>query len=323
VPSPFIDSEPFGSRQVLIVLHDNAIVQALHLELELAAIVILGAGGLLGSELVNVFERTGEYRVVALSHKKADVTDEAGLAETFAQHTPCVIINCAALIDVEYCETHPFEAWKVNALGAGAVVHAARTLLHPPAIVHMSTAYVFGNEKTRFTESDEARPVNSYGLSKLMGETLVETEAKAARMKYTIVRTSWLYGPTRKTFVDSLVEKFRAKIPFYVVGDQFGDYTSAQDLAEGIRELVLGESASGIYHLCNASVGGVTRYDAALLCADTLGLDRKLLKRVSWTDIFRVPYPVRAVLESTKFRKLPDWKKSLGAYFRKQYGKTH
>jgi dTDP-4-dehydrorhamnose reductase len=187
--------------------------------------------------------------------------------------------------------------------------------------IHISSAYVFGSDRKRFREDDEARPVNNYGISKLMGERLVEAEARAAGMRFFIIRTSWLYGRFRPTLVDSIVTKLREHKPFAVIDDHRGVVTSTKNLAWGVGELIKNKYASGTYHLFDKSNGGVTKYEIALEIAKTLGFDSRLLKRISWADILTVSYPTSAILVNTKFRAFPDWRTSLRAYLLEHYGK--
>lgn len=288
----------------------------------LATILIVGAKGLLGAELVDFFKQSGSYSVVGLGHADADITDERNLAHSFSRYTPDIIINCAAQINVEYCEAHPFEAWRINAFGPGAIVHTMRVLGLQASLIHISSAYVFGNDRKRFREYDAAHPVNMYGVSKLMGERLVEAEAHAAGIRFFIIRTSWLYGRFRPTLVDSMVKRLRAHKPFAVIDDHRSVVTSAKNLARGIEELIKREQyASGTYHFFDQSNGGVTKYEIALEIAQTLCFDQRLLKRISGTDILTVSYPTSAILVSTKFRAFPDWRTSLRAYVLEHYGK--
>lgn len=287
-------------------------------------ILILGGKGLLGAELADFFKRSSRYTPIPLGHKEGDVTDERKLARTFLRHQPDVIINCAALINVERCETEPFEAWRVNAFGAGAVAHAARRSGLSPTVIHISSAYVFGDDKSTFCEDDEARPVNSYGAAKSAGETLFAAEAGAAGMRHFVIRTSWLYGRFRDTLADTVVKVLRQSKPFEVVSDQWSVVTSARDFAEGVQELLENKRyKSGVYHFFDKSRGGVTRYGIALVVAKTLGFDPTLLKKVPRSKIFRVPYPRSAVLQNTKFRVFPNWKKSLQAYLIQRYGQKN
>lgn len=287
----------------------------------LPTILIVGAKGLLGAELVDFFTRSGSYSVVGQSHADADITQEKELLRSLSRYRPDIIINCAALINVAYCEANPFEAWKINAFGPGAIVHAIRVLGLKGSFIHISSAYVFGNDRKRFREYDEAHPVNNYGVSKLMGERLVEAEARAAGIRFFIIRTSWLYGRFRPTFVDMAVTKLREQGPFEVIDDHKGVVTSAKNLARGIEELLKNKYTSGTYHLFDKSKGGVTKYDIALEIAETLCFDSRLLKRISGGKSRIVSYPTSAVLVNTKFRAFPDWRISLRAYLLEQYGK--
>ncbi len=285
-------------------------------------ILIFGAEGLLGAELTDFFKRAGLYSVVGLTRADADITEEKRIYMSLSNYKPDTIINCAALINVEYCEANPFEACRINAFGSGAIAHAIRRLGLKASMVNISSAYVFGNDRKEFRENDEARPVNNYGISKLMGERLVEAEARAAGIRFFIIRTSWLYGRFRPTFVDVIVKRLQEHDLFEAIDDHKSVVTSAKDMALGIEELITQDQySSGIYHFSNKSDGGVTKYEIAREIAKTLYFDSSSLKSAHGEDILRVSYPTSAVLVNTKFRQFPDWRVSLRAYLLEQYGK--
>lgn len=284
-------------------------------------ILILGDKGLLGAELVDHFKRSDWCFVVGLSRIQADITDEKTLVRAFSRYAPDIIINCAALINVEYCETHPFEAWKTNAFGPGAILHAARALGLRTSVIHPSSAYVFGNNRKRFREDDEVYPLNTYGTSKLMGERLAEAEARAANIPLFIIRTSWLYGRFRPTFVDTIARALLDGVPFEAIANYRSVVTSTKNLAGGIEKLIRNARYSpGTYHFFDTSSGGVTRYEIALEVAKTLGFDQRLLKKVSGADILTVPCPKSSILINTKFPPFPDWRVSLQKYVLEHYG---
>src|ERR1700722_12321669 len=133
-------------------------------------ILILGSGGQLGTALYKVL--TNEYRVIALTSKELDITDQAAVNKPIQKEKPNYVINAAAFNKVDMAEVNPAPAFLVNALGPYYLALAAK---HGGAIfVHISTDYVFGGNKDFFTETDAPRPLNVYGASKFSGEQLVE-----------------------------------------------------------------------------------------------------------------------------------------------------
>jgi dTDP-4-dehydrorhamnose reductase len=157
-------------------------------------IVIVGAKGMLGSELTRVL--ASEHEVTAWDIDEVDITDRAGTLARVTGAKPDLILNAAALVDVEVCEKQPDAAWKTNAVGSQNLALAARALSAEYLLI--STDYVFdGTAREDYDEFSLPNPINQYGKSKLAGERLA---AAVWPMTY-IVRTSWLFGHRPKNYV--------------------------------------------------------------------------------------------------------------------------
>jgi dTDP-4-dehydrorhamnose reductase len=157
-----------------------------------------------------------------------------------------VVIHPAAWTDTAGCERDPERAHLVNGEAAGYVAEAAREAGAPIAFV--STNEVFDGEKgTPYDETDDTRPINEYGRSKLAGEQAVQ----AAGSAHYIVRTSWLYGPGRVSFPEKVLERARADGRLRLVTDETASPTWTVDLAQAIAR-VIATSEYGVYHLANA-----------------------------------------------------------------------
>ena len=216
--------------------------------------LITGSSGQLGKELL----KTAPHGIAAigLSHQQADITNPRQLEEVFKTHRPSVVINAAAMADVDACETHREQAETVNAIGPGNVARAATKV--GARTIHISTDYVFdGLRTTPYPPHAETNPVNFYGKTKLAGEKATLAEAPGAL----IVRTAWLYAPTGKTFFTRTVETLRGATPVKAIDDKWGSPTLSTDLAEALWMCVTDQSIIGTYHF--ASEGSVTRYDIA------------------------------------------------------------
>src|SRR6266478_8533395 len=136
--------------------------------------VILGSGGRLGAALARAWRAAGET-VHGFPRAELDLGDTAALERTLGALDFDVLVNCAALTNVDYCETHPEEARRIN---AEAVRHLGQICATRGArCVHISTDYVFDGEKREpYLETDEVRPISHYGASKRAGElALLET----------------------------------------------------------------------------------------------------------------------------------------------------
>lgn len=216
-------------------------------------IVITGCKGQLGNELTSILslgkseigkipEALFEAEVLPVDVEELDITDFDAVLAFVEREKPDVIINSAAMTNVDGCETMQDVAFKVNAAGVRNLAVAAETV--GAKLVHVSTDYVFrGNGTSPYTEWDKTDPQSVYGKSKALGEQY----ALAFCKKSFIVRTSWLYGYIGKNFVKTVRRVMRERGAMTVVNDQRGNPTNANDLAHHILKLCV-TSEYGIYH---------------------------------------------------------------------------
>ncbi|MDD4497765.1 MAG: NAD(P)-dependent oxidoreductase, partial [Methanosarcinaceae archaeon] len=173
--------------------------------------LILGSCGMLGQALCKVFPEA-----VRLTHRDLELTDRQKVIASVKKIKPDVVINAAAYTDVEACEEKRGLAFRVNSHGPGYIAEACAGT--GAILVHFSTDYVFDGSKKEYVESDPPNPINVYGQSKLLGESKI-----AGNMKnYRIIRTSWLFGPGGKNFVETMLQLSEKMDVVKVVNDQFG-----------------------------------------------------------------------------------------------------
>jgi dTDP-4-dehydrorhamnose reductase len=215
-------------------------------------ILLTGAGGQLGHDLVDVFS---DQDLVALDHQGLDIADRDAVAEKVARVRPEWIINAAAYNEVDAAEDHADLAFAVNGAGAGYLADAARK--EGAGILHISTDYVFdGRKGSAYIEDDAPNPLSVYGRSKLDGERRVMDSGA----KWCVIRTAWLYGRHGSNFVKAILAAAEKGGPLRVVADQVGSPTSTADLAAAIAELVR-RPARGLFHVANA--GACSRFEFA------------------------------------------------------------
>lgn len=204
-------------------------------------ILITGANGQLGRELVNQYKKQPNVDLILTGVSELDITVVEEVYSFINISKPDIIINCAAFTAVDKCETEIDLAHRVNTLGPKNLAAAANAL--GAEIVHISTDYVFdGNKNNPLTEFDDVNPQSVYGKTKLQGEMLV----KSMNSKHYIVRTSWLYGDGNN-FVKTMLNLSKTNSEIKVVNDQLGTPTSTVDVARVIIELVNSKNY-GLFH---------------------------------------------------------------------------
>lgn len=206
-------------------------------------ILVTACNGQLGTDVTDYFKKDNE--VIAYKDIELDITDEKKVMEEVLRVKPDVIINTAAITNVDGCETNVELAYKVNRDGAGIMAKAAKAV--GARLIHISTDYVFdGNSKEPYRETDTPCPQSVYGSSKLAGEKEVLKYEKSY-----VLRTAWLYGPHGNNFVKTMLRLAAEKGEVGVVTDQVGNPTSTFELIR-IIDVVLKKGEFGIYHAtCN------------------------------------------------------------------------
>lgn len=267
-------------------------------------VVVVGSGGRLGRAMVDYFS-TG-HRVAGLDRRQLDLGDKADIDATLGGLEFDHLFLTGALTAVDYCETHPDEAYAVNAAGPGRIAEiCAQRGAH---VTYISSDMVFdGLKDGPYVESDEALPVSVYGASKLEGEQRV----MAASPDNLVARVSWVFGPGRPAFPEWIISQARDKADVTLPGDKTGNPTYTMDLVVWLEALVLGGTegpARGIYHLCNSSP--CTWRDWGQYCVDVardtgLPLLARKIRGVPLDSVaaFVARRPPNSALDTTKFTR--------------------
>jgi dTDP-4-dehydrorhamnose reductase len=257
-------------------------------------VLITGAGGQLGHALAHAF---ADDEVTALTRADWDVTQPPD--DTVSQGDLDLVLHTAAWTDVDGAEADPQGAAAVNVTGTA---HAAA--LKTPLVTY-STDYVFdGRKRSPYVESDGPNPLSAYGRTKLHGEA-------AAGRRAWVLRTSWLFGPTGRNFLTTMLRLGAEREDVAVVDDQRGCPTFVGHLARVTRELVDGELPYGLWHV--AADGDCTWADFAEAIFEEAGLPARV-RRITTADLARrAARPAYSVLRSERAGapRLPHWRDGL------------
>ena len=269
-------------------------------------VLVAGKNGQLARSLRFLAGTAPDLELRFFARQDLDITDEPACRALVGRHRPDVVFNLAAYTDVDAAEQHPQEAEAVNTAGAGNLARAAAA--HEAPIVHVSTDYVFdGRKPSAYHETDDAKPVNRYGASKLAGERQVEQ----ANPNHLVARTAWLYSPFGRNFVSRLLSTAATGRSCGMVADQIGNPTSALDLAEAL--LVIARRLAGrdrdmpcgLYHL--ASPEPMSRFDwARMIVGLSAGMSGPTCPiEAAVTGDFPTPAarPLRTALNSGRFHE--------------------
>ena len=223
-------------------------------------ILITGSNGLLGQKLVSQLKVHKNFELIATSiganrskevsnqdYYSLDITKPQEIRDLFHSLKPEIVINTAAMTNVDACESRKKECWELNVLGVGHLVEACHGI--NAHLIQLSTDFVFDGEDGPYDEDAQPNPISYYGQSKFAAEKIIqESDLK----KWSIVRTIILYGfaedMSRSNIVLWAKEALEKGNPIDVVDDQFRSPTLVEDLADGCIAIA-SRNAQGIYHL--------------------------------------------------------------------------
>ena len=257
-------------------------------------VLITGAGGQVGTELVAAFEADAHHEVIGVDHATVDVADRDAALGAITSTRPDAVVHPAAWTAVDACESDPDRAFLVNALGTRHVAEGARRVGAP--VFYVSTDYVFdGTKAGPYLEWDPVSPQSVYGASKLAGERELDPGS-------TVIRTSWVCGYHGANMVKTILRIAGQSDTLSFVDDQRGHPTFADDLAAMIKRLVV-EHRPGTFHVTNQ--GAVSWYEFAREVLIAAGLDPERVKPVATADLQPprpAPRPANSVLDNAALR---------------------
>lgn len=258
-------------------------------------ILIVGSNGLLGQKITQLLSISKAFTILAASienesyldaidYVQLDITKRKQVSDVVDNFEPDIIINTAAITNVDLCETNKEIAWNVNVKGVENLVYAAKFV--DAKIIHFSSDYVFDGKKGSYSESDIPNPISYYGRTKLASENIL----KLSNLNYTIVRTMILYGVgknVKSNFALWVYQNLKQNNTIKVVDDQYGNPTLVDDLAYAVLRIVEYDK-NGLYHIAGSEI--LSRYDFAVAIAKQFGFDKKLIIPIK-TVLLKQPAP--------------------------------
>ncbi len=285
-------------------------------------ILITGVKGQLGSTLLDLLSKKEcslgalpacyeHARVIGADLDTVDIADDTAVFAWVEQYRPDLMINCAAMTNVDACETDYDSAFRGNVMGPSHLATAAQKI--GAKLIHVSTDYVFaGDASTPYCEWDLPAPNTVYGRSKLAGEKAVQ----ALCQKAFVVRTSWLYGLQGHNFVKTMRRLGAQKDCISVVCDQRGNPTNALDLAYHL--LLLGATQEyGLYHCTGEGECSWFEFATEIMRLSNLACQVKPCTSAEYPS--KTPRPAYSSLQNlhlthTVGNHMRDWREALCEY---------
>ena len=286
-------------------------------------VMITGCGGMLGAAVYARFSK--ECNVFASDIdtnepwlKPLDVRDFNAVLKAAEDFNPDLIINLAALTDLEYCEKNSEDSWLTNAFGQENICLVAQKV--NATVIYISTAGIYDGEQNTYNDFDKPNPLSIYGKSKYYGE--VATQRMLTN--YYVFRAGWMMGAGSKKdkkFINKIFKQIQAgKKELFVVEDKLGTPTYTVDFAASMFKIV----ASDYYGLYNmVCEGGGSRADVSRELLKCLELEKDIKVTVVDSDYFKeeyfAPRPLSEKLVNLKLKKrgllfMRDWRVCLAEY---------
>ncbi|MCR5154336.1 MAG: dTDP-4-dehydrorhamnose reductase [Lachnospiraceae bacterium] len=276
-------------------------------------VLVTGASGLLGSEVIKELERRNAvskqgdiyFQIFAPSHARLEIRDQIQTDRYFDEVKPDLVFHNAAYSKVDGAEISKEECRRINIDGTRNLAEAAKK--HGAKFLYISTDYVFdGDAKEPYETNDTTCPINTYGKTKRDGENVV----KELLTEYYILRVSWLIGSKGKNFLTTMLNLAKKGEEIKVVCDQYGSPTSIKDLAGFMCDVAVTDKY-GIYHVTNE--GFCSWYELAEEIFKAAGIKAKLKAVTSEEYESKANRPKnsrlsKACLDRNGFKRLPDWK---------------
>jgi dTDP-4-dehydrorhamnose reductase len=289
-------------------------------------VLVFGAGGMLGTALKKLVSEKNFFltdKDTSSNLEFCDIRDLPSVNKIVENYKPDIIINFAALVDLEHCEKDKDDCYLTNTISAIHLFNLSKDKEIP--YVFISTAGIFGNDKEFYTEEDKPFPLSTYGKSKYYVEQVIQNQKYD---KYWIFRAGWMMGGgpnVDKKFVNKIMKQVNSgSKELNVVDDKLGVPTYTKDFAESIIKHIHNDLPFGLYNM--VSQGEASRYDTVVEINNYLKLGLKINKVGSsfFKEEYFAPRPSSEKLINKSLIDLGrnymrDWKVCLHEYLNEFY----
>ena len=251
-------------------------------------LLLIGASGLLGNKIYSLSEERYETYGTYDTHKpklsntfRLDVTEKNNVSKLLRNIKPYVVIDTHALSNVDYCELHPEDAWRINVEGTKNVAESCKA--NGCKYIFISTDYVYdGYKTTNYSEKDKPHPLNYYGKTKLIAEKVIET----LDMDYIIARTAVLFGVSdsfgKTPFPSWVIQQLKLKNKIKVVMDQYSNPTLIDNLTQFLLSLYE-KDRFGIFNISGKD--NFSRFEFSRMIAKEFSFDEKLIEPITTAEL--------------------------------------
>ena len=273
-------------------------------------VLITGAEGQLGSQILKTL--SGQYDLIPTSRRggkrdgfvisELDITDFENVDFFIRNSDPQIIVNCAALTNVDKCEENIVLAKNVNSYSVSnlAKICSRRGI----KLIQISTDYVFDGENPPFSEDSQKNPIQEYGKSKSVAEDIIQAESD---LDWTIVRASGIFSTSHNNFLMWILESIREGKMMQIVGDQFSNPISALSVSRFISNIIEND-LGGVWNI--GSEDSVSRFDFAMIVCQEFGENVEKISKVMMDSInWRAKRPSNSTMNIDKIKRLYPTKK--------------
>jgi dTDP-4-dehydrorhamnose reductase len=236
-------------------------------------ILVTGGEGQLASSFSSLF--SDDYKIYCFNKGDLDITNIKNVDNVINEVQPDIILNCAAMTNVDLCEINEDDCYNVNFKSINNFKNSFNGLF-----IQLSTDYVFNGQSGPYFENDNPDPLNIYGRSKLNSEILVKKLFK----ENIILRTNILFSnKSNASFVSWVLNSLKNKKNISVIDDQFNNPISVEDCSK-IIDILISKKCNGIFHAGTNKV--ISRYDFAKIIATNSNYDCNLITPISSKEFF-------------------------------------